>query len=223
MNRKAIGIIIIILGFFSLAGIVYFLFLNNLFPSWLNFGRKEIVPVTSDATAQNNIAQTPSKIENKEIKTITAEIPQNNQAEENTLDDKTVKVYSEKDDLIRMSASFSERFGSYSNQSNFSNVIDLKMFMTEKMRKWADEYVKSQRVASTDSSIYFGITTKAIKEDLKKYDDDTGYAEVMVSTRRQEARNTRINVSNAFSQNILITFKKENGAWKVDSAYWNES
>jgi hypothetical protein len=222
MSRKVIGIIIIILGFFSLAGIVYFLFLNNLFPSWLNFGSKEIVPVVSEIPIQNDILETPADTESKEIKKITAEIPQNSQTEENTVDSAALKSDFEKDDLIRMSASFSERFGSYSNQSNFSNVIDLKIFMTDKMRKWADEYVKGQRVATTDSSIYFGVTTKAIKEDMKKYDDETGYAEVLVATRRQEARSTRANVSNAFSQNILITFKKENGSWKVDSAFWSE-
>ena len=126
-----------------------------------------------------------------------------------------------KDDLVRMSGSFAERFGSYSNQSNFANILDLKIFMSERMKYWADNFIKDQNSRAQDGAdIYYGITTKSIAKELKEFDEDIGLAKILVQTRRREATGASSNYSNIYNQNILITFVKENGAWKVDSAHW---
>ena len=121
-----------------------------------------------------------------------------------------------------MAASFVERFGSYSNQSNYNNINDLKIFMTKNMSNWADKFIKEQREKSQVNDIYYGITTKAVSEKVQEFDEDVGQAEILVSTRRREALGTTNNVSKTYNQNILVTFVKERGSWKVDSAYWQD-
>jgi hypothetical protein len=127
----------------------------------------------------------------------------------------------DKDDLTRMAESFAERFGSFSNQSNFANILDLKLFMSEKMKKWADNYITTHR-GENDSEIYYGITTKAIGHKVIDWNDDAGTGQVLVNTRRREATSSTLNSANAFSQDVLINFVKERGAWKVDSAFWQD-
>lgn len=38
--------------------------------------------------------------------------------------------------------SFAERFGSFSNQSNYGNFTDLSIMMTEAMNNWAKKMLK---------------------------------------------------------------------------------
>jgi len=70
------------------------------------------------------------------------------------------------------------------------------------------------------SEIYYGITTKAVAQELKEFDEDVGKARVMVKTRRREATISTNNYSNVFSQDIELSFVKENGSWRVDNAFW---
>jgi hypothetical protein len=125
-----------------------------------------------------------------------------------------------KDDLMRIASSFSERFGSYSNQSNFSNINDLRIFMTANMQNWADKFIADQRAQDKDTSIYYGIITKSVTGELMDFDDDQGKAVILVKTRRREAISSTNNTTNVFDQNITVYFIKENGAWKIDNAVW---
>lgn len=123
-------------------------------------------------------------------------------------------------DLERMAKSFAERFGSFSNQSNYANISDLDMFMSENMKRWASEYVEKNKKNNLASEIYFGITTKSLSAEVREFDETEGMSEVMVQTRRREAVGTTNNSSKLYNQDILISFTKESGVWKVDSAYW---
>ncbi|MCU0679357.1 MAG: hypothetical protein MUC28_02845 [Planctomycetes bacterium] len=219
MGKKVIGISIFFLGLVLLAGFVYFLFFSpNTFMDELSkfTGGTKTVAETPAVPAGEAVAETPVA-----VKRITAEEKPINDLTGQNIDVKPA-VETAKDNVARMAASFAERFGSFSNQSNFSNIIDLKIFMSSRMQAWADEYVRAQRHKMASNDIYFGITTKAIAQEVKHYDDHVGQAEVLVNTRRREAVNSIANVSNVFNQNIVITFIKEKGAWKVDTASWQD-
>lgn len=123
-------------------------------------------------------------------------------------------------DIKKMAASFAERFGSYSNQSNFSNISDLHIFMSAQMKIWSDNYIVQQKANQGDTSIYYGIVTKAVTQELVSFDEEIGQAVILVKTRRREATMTTNNTSKIFNQNIIISFVKENDAWKVSSATW---
>ena len=118
--------------------------------------------------------------------------------------------------LTKTASAFAERFGSYSNQSNYENLTDLKYFMTIKMKKWVDNKVDSKDY-SKSNDIYYGITTRSMKSEIKSIGSTT--AVVNIKTQRQEFVGADMN-SKVSYRDILITFKKEGNVWKVDSAYW---
>jgi hypothetical protein len=204
MNSRLIKFISIILAIILIFAILYFLFINGY------LSRKSKVSVAPNPSP--DIAANPNPAVNNSPASTTADFAQL----------KKEKSVFTQDDIARMAASFAERFGSFSNQSNFSNVNDLKIFMTDKMQAWADNYVKDQAKKVGDSQIYFGITTKAATEEVKEYNPEAGKGSVLVTTRRREARVSKENSSAVYTQEITVNFLKQDGAWKVDSAFWKE-
>lgn len=208
MQRNWVAILVIILGVIALGGIIYVIFFHNF----------SAAPVTEVNTNVNQPAE----------QTITGEEQQVITTEVTPLVTQTIPVTPTETaltggqtDLARLAAAFSERFGSYSNQSDYSNIRDLKIFMSSSMKAWADEYIRQAILKNADTSIYYGITTKAVTTEIKSYDEDSGQAEILIKTQRREATGTTANAS-SFYQDIIIKFVKEDGAWKVDSAYWQD-
>lgn len=120
-------------------------------------------------------------------------------------------------DLKSLAFSFAERFGSYSNQANFSNLKDLKLYMTEDMKDWTDNYIKEKNKEEY-SGEYYGITTKAITGQVNNFDPETGEAEVVVTTQRRE--NNPQGEDEVFTQKVTIKFQQVSGEWKVNDASW---
>ena len=202
MNRKkTIGIIIIIIGVFLIAGIIF------TFTAFYGDNTDPDTPTDPGATVEPDTPTTPKPP--TRIKITPPDIPPTSTPKDVT-----------EEELRQIARSFAERFGSYSNQSDFSNINDLRMFMSQKMKNWAESFVREQREKKTNNDIYYGITTKSVSEKVQKYDKNSGQAEIMVQTRRRESTGTRNNSSNVYNQEILFKFIKEKGAWKVDSAYW---
>ena len=221
MQKKIFGFIIILVGVILLAGIIYIFFagdfLNligktNDYPAINNNKNNEVPKVININEDRINSSQDSAS---KDPRKITI-----NDLDENNTETEDKQMG--KKDLIRIAGSFAERFGTYSNQSNFGNISSLKIFMSSKMKKWSDNYIKEQKEKKYDSSIYYGITTKSVASELKDFDDDLGFASILISTRRREATGTMNNYSNTFTQDILIDFTIEDGAWKVDRVFWQE-
>ncbi|MBN1779139.1 MAG: hypothetical protein JW816_02885 [Candidatus Buchananbacteria bacterium] len=121
--------------------------------------------------------------------------------------------------LKAVATTFTERFGSYSNESNFSNLSDLKILMTDKMKSWAIGFISQQ--LSVDQSIYYGIDTKAINAKVKSFDEKAGLADIQVVTQRQEFKGGLENPK-TFYQNLNLKLVQLNGAWLVDQASWED-
>lgn len=201
MNRKLIGILIILFGAAIIVGIVYIIF-------FYDFKTKELEQPLAEIEVQKPASQEP-------------QLPADtvaDRSESNALKDFGEQAYG-REFLKRMAVSFAERFGSYSNHSNYNNVVDLKIFMTRGMQVWADNFVDKARSGKENIDIYYGITTKAISSDIKTFDDEVGQAEILVKTQRRESTGSMGNAT-TFYQNILIKFIKEGGAWKVNSVKW---
>lgn len=201
MNRKYLGIIIIAAGLLLLAGIVYIIFFHKFAPP-----AAETPPISEEkATAAPAKPQPTATVPPTPVVSIEPTAP--------------AKKEMTTEDLGRLAALFAERFGSFSNHSNYGNIDDLRIFMSDKMKVWADNYITEAIARGGETNIYYGITTKAIIETVKQFDETGGRAEVLVKTRRREAAGATSNAS-YFEQDILISFVKERGAWKVNSAYW---
>lgn len=197
-NKKYIAILVIFFGLLFLAVIIYFVFFN----------KPESEPAPAPAQEQQETTQPAAQLPKEEARPVKVEpqvaVPKRTFGQE---------------DLKILAASFAERFGSFSNQSDYGNIRDLKIFMSAKMGVWADDYIQKEIAKKTDTSIYYGITTKAIAKTVEKWDEGSGAASVRVSTQRRESTGAAANAA-SFSQDILVNFVKEAGAWKVDSAYW---
>lgn len=118
----------------------------------------------------------------------------------------------------RLALSFAARYGSSSNQSGFSNLSDLEVFMTDAMIARTRAYVAAELVKPSDSSKYSGVTTTAVAADFKSLDDAAGTAQVTVKTKRQET--AADGTTKNYDQSLALSLKKVAGEWKVDSAEW---
>ncbi len=121
--------------------------------------------------------------------------------------------------LKAIAATFAERFGSYSNQGNFSNLDDLRDLMTVKMKAWVENFKLTQKTEAGDNVVYSGLTTKALSVKIVSFEESLGRAEVMVSTQKQESIGNTIN-PRVFYQDLKLQLVKTNEGWKVDSAEW---
>lgn len=203
MNKKLIGISIIVIGLIALLAIIYFLFFFGSSPEEITDPEEKEQPIT------NNLPVIEEE-EKTETRRAVININERPQVEEVT-----------EGDLKQIAMSFVERLGSYSNQSNYANIQELKLFMSSSMKRWADNYIKEEKMKSADYTIYYGMITKAVSGNIENFDDDTGRAEIVIGTQRRMATGTMANVV-SYQQNIVVKFIREGGAWKVDSAEWEE-
>lgn len=122
-----------------------------------------------------------------------------------------------RNDVLVLAGTFVERFGSYSNQSNYENITDLRPFMTTGMQNWSGNYVKQLTDQNKNRAGYYGITTKAASFDLKNFDFAGGAAEITVGTQRRENSGEGEKV---VYQDIELSIKKISDKWLVDGAWW---
>jgi hypothetical protein len=237
MARKIIGIFIIVFGLVFLAGIISLIFfdINPLDFARGFFTKSEPVVVTEPATnetkpveneAPANSANNGNNNRPANVRTIVVDDELLNNDDNPPVVKNTVPAFRRlasdvnAGELLKMASVFVERFGTYSNQSNYSNIIDLKMFMSEKMKIWADSYIADMRANQDKDVLYYGISTRVVNEEMDLLDEEFGEARIIVRTRRQEATGFTGNTAESFSQDIIVNMTKENQSWKIDSAFW---
>ncbi|MDD3301399.1 MAG: hypothetical protein PHR57_01330 [Patescibacteria group bacterium] len=133
---------------------------------------------------------------------------------------KEPKIEQDEEAVKKIAMSFAERFGSFSNQSNYSNIEDLKIFMTKSMGNWAEGYLSDLKEAKSNNGEYYGITTKAVSAEAKSFDKNKGEAEIVITTRRQESKGSVVGAY--FNQELTLKMAKDGSIWKADSASWQK-
>ncbi len=203
-NRKQIGILIIIFSLIALGLIIYFGFIK----------KDSSAPIIE--TPVNPSGQLPA--ESSDPTTTPSDKPR----DYSKLDFSNEKPHqTNATDLSKIAMAFSERLGSYSNQSDYGNFTDLKIFMTASMRDWVDTYIKDLKSKAADYNTYSGITTTALSSEVKSFDDKAGTAEILITTSRRESTD-KIDGGTAYMQRIRIGMLKVDGEWLVDNAYWEK-
>jgi hypothetical protein len=203
-NRKKIGLLIIAVAVIILI-IIVILFLNKKKSDSVN-ELPNLITATSTlpaSTPTNSVPTTTPGDRGHEVYDLSKEAPHQLDA----------------NDASKLATSFVERLGSFSNQSSYGNVTDLKIFMTSDMRDWADKYVAELK-AQNYSGEYYGITTKVLTTKVLSYDKKAGTAKIEVTTERQEGRADSL--SEPYRQNITVELIEKNGEWLVDTAYWEK-
>jgi hypothetical protein len=197
MSRRTKILIVVILILIVLA-LLYWLFLR---PRYLP-------PLTTPSPAANVNAAPEPPLALPAVNAPLAEVPKVSDEE---------KLRS---DLSRLSAAFAERFGSYSNQGNFENLLDLKPLMTKKMQDGTDDFIAASREARGDTSVYFGVTTKAISTNIALLDEEGGQTTIVVRTQKREASGSMTENVRIYYQDLELVFLKLGEEWKVDEATW---
>jgi len=205
-NRKTLGVIVVALGVLILALVIYLFFFNKApnevqTEEIINNNPISNLPTTGDANVDPNITPGDRPSTRTEYD-ISAE-------DEHEINEQ---------DLVKTAKFIAERFGSYSNYSNYSNFSDLEIFMTSKMKAWANNYVSDLKASIDGGDEYFGVTTNAISAKVIEYSSDES-AVFLVTTQRAESR-AQVNEGKTYNQDIEIVLKKVSGTWLVDSAYW---
>lgn len=200
-NKKRVGIIIIIIALVIIGAVVWFIL------------RQKTNPPAGQIPSGNNGQLTPGE---NVINTTTPGSKPRDYTKFDISKEPVKEVDSEA--LKKMSMAFAERFGSFSNHSNFSNIEDLRLFMTSDMQTWSEKYVDQLRRDKNNNGEFYGIFTRAISGEVKSFDSKKGTAEILVSTRRQETKGA--NTSAYFDQKILLEMKKDGSQWLTNSAIW---
>lgn len=114
--------------------------------------------------------------------------------------------------IEQFARAFAERYGSYSNQSNFENIKDLYGFMTEEMRS------REQRARSgAEGETYLGVTTRAISSKIISQSGSSAVIDV-ITQRKEEGG--RLAETRLYYQNIEISLVNAQGGWKANAAEW---
>jgi len=204
-DRKKIGIFIIVLGLVIIFLIIYFVFIKKSSPTNTIVNQPVTETVGQLPTESGVGTSTPSDAYN------------NNHQVYDTSKEPVHKTNA--DDLGKISMSMAERFGSFSNQSNYGNFTDLKILMTDNMKTWSDTYVENLKKQNQNNLTYYGITTTAMTYSVKSFDDAKGQAEILVTTQRRESTE-KINGGTPYTQTLDLNLVKVNGEWLFDKAYW---
>ncbi|MBU1164253.1 hypothetical protein KKA15_01675 [Patescibacteria group bacterium] len=130
---------------------------------------------------------------------------------------KTLEESKVQSNLNATALTFAEKFGSFSNQSGFENLDDLKVMMTQSMISWTNRYIIESKAKLIDGEEYIGYTTKALSANIQ-YQTNSD-AEVVVTTQRSESRGVATE-PRIFYQQLQLQFKNIDGAWRVDNAVW---
>ncbi|KKU13020.1 MAG: hypothetical protein UX17_C0030G0020 [Parcubacteria group bacterium GW2011_GWC2_45_7] len=120
--------------------------------------------------------------------------------------------------LEAFARSFIERYGSYSNQSNYDNLEDLYPFMTKNLQQSTQDFVQSERAKMrTQTPAYFGITTRVLSSMVSLLNDDR--AGLVIKTQRRESGSDP-NASRLYYQDVELKLVMVGEQWKVDVAEW---
>ncbi|PIT90032.1 hypothetical protein COU23_00740 [Candidatus Kuenenbacteria bacterium CG10_big_fil_rev_8_21_14_0_10_36_11] len=194
MSNRKIYIILIILLLIALGLLGVFWYLSN------NANKNNIVaPIDNNAL----IAE-----ENKIATKTPVIIPEN----KNTLPPVSYEE-KEKAQLQQLVSAFVERYGSYSNQTDFENLTDLMPFMSQSLKRWAENLIDSKRVNSNSQAPYYGVTTKVLKTEIIEFTDEL--VKIKVATQKSEMFGTDYN-SKVSYEDLTVSLIKEEGVWKVN-------
>lgn len=116
---------------------------------------------------------------------------------------------------LRLAKNFVERYGSYSNEIDFTNIENMFDIMTDSMRLTAQQFVSSARSNLDPSAPYYGTTT-IVRSVSQEIIQETS-AEYLFTTQRIE----RTKDSEAtYYQDIAVQLVKEGDSWKIHQVRW---
>ncbi len=111
--------------------------------------------------------------------------------------------------------SFVERFGSFSSESDYTNVTDVKGLATMSLKSRLDSIAVDAR--NDLASGYYGISTSVLVIDIQDQTDET--AVLLITTQREESIGSPANTTIRY-QKIVLDMVWDGMKWLVDDFQW---
>lgn len=118
--------------------------------------------------------------------------------------------------LERLAGNFIERYETYSNQSNYANLIDSSMLMTVTMKNRVLDNIEERKMSQGDVEGYFGVTTRAVTKELLGYEKGDLRTRVRVKAIRTEYLDGGEG-GDLIQKEYEVVLAKISGDWGVDS------
>ncbi len=117
--------------------------------------------------------------------------------------------------LSRLARNFTERYGSYSTDTNYENIERTRSFMTAKMLQQADQIISQNK---QEQESFYSVETVVTTVTISDFSDGATGATIIVDTRQA----TVTGQSDPVYQNrrARLTMIKDGASWKVDSFRW---
>jgi len=193
MNKKLIGILLILISLIIALIFMYLIFFYQPQPQ-IVVVEVPVTPVVPVATSSKTIE--PPIVLPKPKETTPA--PANEVAEE---------------DARQVAIAFAQLYGSYSNQGDLSRINDLKFYVTS---QYLDVIAKQIKSINDNYKVYTGYTTRAITTQPLIIEENR--AVMMVTTRRSEGRDG--GDERVFNQDIKVELTRIGNSWRVENSVW---
>ena len=118
--------------------------------------------------------------------------------------------------MTRLANIFTERYGSFTSESEFKNSLDLKVYMTSSLINTIDSYLATQSNLSSNGE-YFSVVTKVISNKIITSNDSNGTVELI--TQRTENIG---DVEDVYYQDITLELTYDNEVWLVNKVTWGD-
>ncbi len=110
--------------------------------------------------------------------------------------------------------SFVERFGSFSTESDFKNLVDVQVFATDSLKTELERVLAD---AKSRVSGYYGVSTRVI--NIEKLEETESTATILVKTQRVETIDDPQNTAVRY-QDIELEMVREGDTWLVATYAW---
>ncbi len=112
---------------------------------------------------------------------------------------------------------FVERFGSYSSETDFANVDDVKALATPSYQAELESLVNGYRRQFDDTAGYSGVSTRVIS--LKIVSESETASTFKLTTQREEAVGTPGNTTLRY-QDVEVSLVKTGDDWLINDLTW---
>ena len=112
---------------------------------------------------------------------------------------------------------FIERFGSYSSQSDFANVDDIRVLATASFQAELDQQVAELRSVTDAEGGYTGVSTTVIS--MKTVSETETETTFLITTQREESVGTPGNTSVRY-QDVEVSLVKSGDSWLISDVTW---
>lgn len=201
-KQKFIAFAIVLISFLLIIGLV----------AGFIYSQKDksiISKITGEKSGQNENVNTTAAINTNGAISVNENAENTNTATEQIMDEQSA--------ILKIAKFFSERFGTYSNENNFSNLTNLKDYMTGDMQAWTDNFIAQNKDNNKD--VYYSLVSQAVSANITEYNEQAKTAKVEAITMQKETSGLPQEVVSK-ERVLTLDMRKEENAWKVNSAQW---